>query len=59
MFHTHKWEDVSCTYTPGVEEMGGEGITADFAQKAIFGITNIVQRCIKCGKISSHSFVGK
>ena len=60
MFHRHKWEDVSCTYTPGLVNMNGDVECSEvLIERMMFGITNIIQRCTKCKKISSHQFIGK
>jgi hypothetical protein len=60
MFHKHKWEDVSCTYTPGASKLNGDIEASEYLiEKLLLGVTNIVQRCTKCNKISSYQFVGE
>ncbi len=59
---SHKWEEVSRTYRPGVVQQIGMPkdytIEARLGPKFIYGFTTIEMRCTKCGELQFNEVVG-
>lgn len=56
----HRWVEVGRTFTPPPPVPPKlENSTIEFGQQVIFGLTNIEQRCERCGRVDVAQFTGK
>ena len=56
-FHSHKWQEVSCDFTPSVHYMEIKVRNSDVLERALYGFTTVVLKC-SCGKIETNVSLG-
>ncbi len=58
--HLHAWVDEKQSYSPPVTGLASVDVRSDELAKAVFyGITNITQRCRKCGEVKVIQVSGR
>lgn len=59
MWCFHKWTEIERTYNPPAYGATVENASDNVIQSVAFGITNITQKCNKCGRTEVSTAIGK
>lgn len=59
-FHIHNWELIKEYFPPLKDEVKSmKNPTSDQWNRIFYGVTVATDRCVDCGKIKQHTFIGE